>query len=54
MSCFIEAECLRSYNDLVVNYNKLFNANSYLKRENKQLQVNLRTHSKLLEDRKYR
>ncbi|KAE9542371.1 hypothetical protein AGLY_003498 [Aphis glycines] len=54
MNCFIEAECLRSYNDLVVNYNKLFNANSYLKKENKHLQVNLRTHSKLLEDRKYR
>lgn len=54
MNYFIEAECLRSYNDLVANYNKLFNVNSYLKKENKHLQVNLRTHSKLLEDRKYR
>jgi len=54
MKGYIEAECLRRYNDLVVNYNKLFDANSYLKKENKHLQVNIKTNNKLIEDRKYR
>jgi len=40
MNYFIEAECLRRFKDLVNKYNKLFDTNSNLIKQNKQLQVN--------------
>lgn len=54
MDCYIEVECLRSYNNLIVQYNKIFNINSYLKKENERLQLTVRLNKKLFEGRKCR